>query len=172
MALGALSTLATRPACARAGELQVQSRARRPDLAAWLSALSLAGLGRPVDARPDWEREAASAGFEQRHEIGDRLIDDAWHPASWAAAAPLLREGVGPREWDVALRAVRAPLGRCLWRKLRSRATVEGPPGTLRGPYVVIRFESVFERRSRAAETITPVLGPDGRWRVAAYFIG
>jgi hypothetical protein len=35
----------------------------------------------------------------------------------------------------------------------------------------VIRFDSVFERRRGATETITPVLGPDGRWRVAAYFI-
>ena len=63
------------------------------------------------------------------------------------------------------------PLGRCLWRKLRSCSVVEGPPGALQGPYVVIRFDCVFERQSRAAETITPALGPDGRWRVAAYFI-
>jgi hypothetical protein len=48
---------------------------------------------------------------------------------------------------------------------------VEGPAGDLRGPYVVIRFESVFERQIRAAETVTPALGPDGSWRVAAYFI-
>jgi hypothetical protein len=48
---------------------------------------------------------------------------------------------------------------------------VEGPSGALRGPYVVIPFESVFERRGRAAETITPVLGADGHWQVAAYFI-
>ncbi len=167
MAVGALSTLAIRPVRERAGEQEVCSGARRSDLAAWLAALSLAGLGRPVGERPDWECEASSVARSWL-----RLVDDGRHPASWAAAAPLLREEVGPGEWDAALRAVRAPLGRCLWRKLRSRAVVEGPPGALRGPYVVIRFESVFERRSSAAETVTPVLGPDGRWRVAAYFIG
>ena len=167
MALGALSTLATHPVRATAGEREVCSEAPRSDLAAWLAALSLAGLGRPVGARPAWEREASSVARSWL-----RLVDDGRHPASWAAAAPLLREEVGPREWDEALRAAREPLGRCLWRKLRSRAVVEGPPGALRGPYVVIRFESVFERSGRAVETITPVLGPDGRWRVAAYFIG
>lgn len=120
-----------------------------------------------MDAHPDWEREASSVARSWL-----RLVDDGRHTASWAAAAPLLREAVGPRAWDAALRAVRAPLGRCLWRNQRSRAVVEGPPGALRGPFVVIRFESVFERRSRAAETITPVLDADGRWRVAAYFIG
>jgi hypothetical protein len=166
MALGALSTLVTCPVRARAGEPEERSEARRSELAAWLSALSLAGLGRPLGARPIWEREATSVARSWL-----RLVDDRRHPASWAAAAPLLREEIGSREWDAALRAVRAPLGRCLWRKVRSQAVVEGPPGALRGPYVVIRFESVFERRSRAAETVTPVLGTDGRWRVAAYFI-
>jgi hypothetical protein len=119
-----------------------------------------------VGARPLWEHEAICVARSWL-----RLVDDDRHPESWAAAAPLLREGVGSREWDAALRAVRAPLGRCLGRKLQSRAVVEGPPGALRGPYVVIRFETEFERRRGAVETITPVLGPDGRWRVAAYFI-
>jgi serine/threonine-protein kinase len=117
-------------------------------------------------ADPTWEREATCVAQSWL-----QLVDDERHPASWAAAAPLLREEIGPREWDAALRTVRAPLGRCLWRKLRSRAVVEGPPGALRGPYVVIRFDSEFERGGSAGETITPVLGPDGRWRVAAYFI-
>jgi hypothetical protein len=120
-----------------------------------------------MGTRPDWERAATGVARSWL-----RLVDGGRHLASWTAAAPLLREEVGPREWNAALRAVRAPLGRCLWRKLRSRAVFEGPSGALRGPYVVIQFESVFERRGRAAETITPALGPDGRWHVAAYFIG
>ena len=142
------------------------ARAGGPSSAAWLSALSLAGLGRPLAGRDDWEREATSVARSWL-----RLVDDGRHPASWSAAAPLLREEVGPQDWDAALRAARAPLGRCLWRKLLSRAAVEGSPGDLRGPYVVIRFESAFERQGSAVETITPVRGPDGRWRVAAYFI-
>ena len=167
MAMGALSSLVPYPAGGRAGEREGQAGAGRSDLAAWLSGLSLAGLGRPVGARPIWEREATNVARSWL-----RLVDDGRHPASWAAAAPLLREEVGSREWDAALRAVRVPLGRCLWRELHSVSVVEGPAGARRGPYVVIRFESVFERRSHAAETVTPVLGPDGRWRVAAYFVG
>ncbi len=152
MATGAWSIPATHPAPA--------------GLAAWLSALSLAGLGRPVGAHPDWEREAAGAARSWL-----RLVDEGRHTASWAAASSLLKEEVGPSGWSAALRAVRAPLGRCLSRALRSRAAVEGPTGDLRGPYVVIRFETAFEGRSPVTETITPVRGPDGRWRVAAYFI-
>lgn len=167
MAVGALSTLAFHPVRARAREPEPRSEVGRPEPAAWLAALSLAGLGRPVGECPAWEREASSVARSWL-----RLVDERPSPVSWVAASPLLREGISPRAWDDALRAVRAPLGRCLWRKLQSRAVVEGPEGPLRGPYVVIRFESAFERRRGAAETITPVLGPDGRWRVAAYFIG
>jgi hypothetical protein len=166
MASGALSTMASWPGHASAVEPDEQTPTRRADLAAWLSALSLAGLGRPVGSRPDWEREATSVARSWL-----RLVDDGRHPASWATAAPLLQEEVGPRAWDEALRAVRGPLGRCHWRKLESTTVVEGPAGDLRGPYVVIRFGSVFERNRHAVETITPMLGPDGGWRVAAYFI-
>jgi hypothetical protein len=166
MAVGALSTLAFPPALAKAGEPRERSEARRSELGAWLAALSFAGLGRPLGAHPDWEREAESAA-----QAWLRLVDDARHRASWTEAAPLLREAVGPREWETALRAARPPLGRCFWRRRQSATAVDGPPGDRRGPYVVIRFESVFERRSRAIETITPMRGPDDRWRVAAYFI-
>jgi serine/threonine-protein kinase len=166
MAVGGLSTLAFHPVRLRVPELESRPQSRRSELAGWLSGLSLAGLGRPLTTHPVWEGEATCAAHSWL-----QLVDDEQHPASWAAAAGLLREEIGSREWDAALRAVRAPLGRCLWRTLRSRTVVEGPPGPLRGPYVVIRFDSEFERGGAVGETITPVLGPDGRWRVAAYFI-
>ena len=166
MAVGALSTLAFHPTRERAVQRVGQAEARRTELATWLSALSLAGLGRPLGGQADWEREATSVARSWL-----RLVDDGRHSASWSAAATLFREEVGRRDWDTALQAARAPLGRCSWRRLQSRAAVEGPPGDLRGPYVVIRFESAFARRGEVTETVTPVLGPDGRWRVAAYFV-
>lgn len=159
--------MAFRPARQSAGEPTGHGEGRRSKVAAWLSALSFAGLGRSVGARPHWEREADGAIRPWL-----RLVDGGRHRASWASASPLLRRGVGPGEWESALRAVRTPLGRCFWRKLQSCAAVEGPPGDLRGPYVVIRFESVFEHGSRAIETVTAMRGPDDRWRPAAYFIG
>ena len=152
MALGSWSVPETHPAPA--------------DLAAWLSAVSLAGLGRPLRPCPDWEREARGCARSWL-----RLVDEGRHTASWATASSLLKEEVGPSGWEAALRAVRAPLGRCLSRALRSSTVVEGPSGDLHGPYVVIRFDSVFEGESTVAETVTPVRGADGRWRVAAYFI-
>ena len=53
-----------------------------------------------------------------------------------------------------------------------ARKAIRRPSGAHRGPYLVLRFETVFERRHPVVETVTTVQGPDGRWRVAAYFLG
>ncbi|HVO12920.1 MAG TPA: DUF4019 domain-containing protein [Vicinamibacteria bacterium] len=135
--------------------------------AAWLSGISLAGLGRLLGPHPAWERRAAEAA---RHWL--RLVDEGRNAASWRTASPLLREGAEPTEWETAMRSVRAPLGRCLSRRLRSHVAVDGPCEELQGPYVVVRYDSVFEHLGRRIETVTPVLGTDGCWRVAAYFVG
>jgi hypothetical protein len=44
-------------------------------------------------------------------------------------------------------------------------------PGAPEGKYVVIQYETVFENRASAVETVTPMLDPDGVWRVSGYFI-
>src|SRR3990172_8443962 len=47
-----------------------------------------------------------------------------------------------------------------------------GPgPGAPDGQYVVIQYETSFERKSSAIETITPIREKDGKWRVAGYYI-
>ena len=40
-----------------------------------------------------------------------------------------------------------------------------------RGEYVVIQFNTVFDNKQSAVETVTSVLDKDGKWKVAGYFI-
>ena len=56
-------------------------------------------------------------------------------------------------------------------RKLASRRTEKALPGVPDGIYVVIRFETVFDKKSSAVETVTPMLDPDGTFRVSGYYI-
>jgi ribosomal protein S17E len=42
---------------------------------------------------------------------------------------------------------------------------------TLNGVYVVIEFESSFENKKSAVETVTPMMDKDGKWRVSGYYI-
>ena len=43
-------------------------------------------------------------------------------------------------------------------------------PGAPDGEYVVLQYESEFQRKKYAIETVTPMLD-DGQWRVSGYYI-
>ncbi|HWN92533.1 MAG TPA: DUF4019 domain-containing protein, partial [Verrucomicrobiae bacterium] len=44
-------------------------------------------------------------------------------------------------------------------------------PGAPDGEYVVIQYETAFENKASAVETITPMLDKDGSWRISGYYI-
>ena len=44
-------------------------------------------------------------------------------------------------------------------------------PGAPDGEYVVIQFETSFENKKHAIETVTPMMDKDGTWRVSGYYI-
>jgi len=43
-------------------------------------------------------------------------------------------------------------------------------PGAPDGQYVVLRFETSFDNKAKAIETVTPMLD-DGTWRVSGYYV-
>ena len=44
-------------------------------------------------------------------------------------------------------------------------------PGAPDGEYRVFQFDTSFEHKQTAVETVTAVLETDGSWRIAGYFI-
>jgi hypothetical protein len=78
---------------------------------------------------------------------------------------------VTKEEWKSKLRASRDPLGKMLSRKLKGATYTKTLPGAPDGEYVVVQYESSFEHKQSAVETITPMLDKDGMWRVSGYFI-
>jgi hypothetical protein len=138
----------------------------RRDFVAWLSALSLAGLARPLGADERAEEKAIAAARAWLDQV-----DGCRYATGWDAAAPAFKRMITREEWDRAVHSVRTPLGRCLSRRLRSHTLVDSLPGAPRGPYVVLKFDTDFERKTGAVETVTPAIGEDNLWRVAGYFI-
>ena len=133
---------------------------------AWLSALSLAGLARPLKA-DDGAEEAAAAAARAWLD----LVDEGRYASGWDAAAPAFKRMMTRDQWNRAVHSVRAPLGSCLSRTLTSHKLVDSFPGGPSGPYVVLRFESAFENKAGVVETVTPAFGQDESWRVAGYYI-
>jgi len=100
-----------------------------------------------------------------------KLTDAGDGAASWDQAARRLQGKVTRGQWTLALARLRSPLGQVVSRKVKSRSYSEKVPGAPDAPNVTVEFETVFERRGPVVETITPMLEPDGVWRVAAYSI-
>jgi opacity protein-like surface antigen len=100
-----------------------------------------------------------------------KQVDAGQYGASWDGAAKLFKGSVTRAQWEQALGGVRAPLGKVLSRKLSSRTYTESLPGAPDGKYVVLQYTTRFEGKQSAVETVTPMLDPDGRWRVSGYFV-
>lgn len=100
-----------------------------------------------------------------------KLVDASQYDASWDQAAKLFKGAVTKEQWKQAAAGARQPLGKLVSRKLKSRTYTEKAPGAPDGKYVVIQYDTAFENKASAVETVTPMLDPDGVWRVSGYFI-
>lgn len=99
------------------------------------------------------------------------LVDGGKYAASWDAAAGYFRNAVSREQWQQSLAAVRKPLGRTVSRKVAGTTYATSLPGAPDGQYVVIRFDTSFEKKKTAVETVTPMMDDNGEWRVSGYFI-
>lgn len=99
------------------------------------------------------------------------IVDSGKYGESWKEAAEYFRNAVKQEQWEQSMQAVRKPLGKLVSRKLRSATFKTALPGAPDGQYVVIEFETSFENKKSAVETVTPMMDKDGKWHVAGYYI-
>lgn len=99
------------------------------------------------------------------------LVDRGEYEESWREAASLFRSSVTVEQWQQALDGARKPLGELESRTLEGAEYATSLPGAPDGEYVVIQFDTSFEHKESAVETITPMKDTDGIWRVGGYFI-
>ncbi len=99
------------------------------------------------------------------------MVDAEEYSESWKEAAELFRNAVRQDQWRQSLQAVRKPLGKLVTRKVRTKTYKTSLPGAPDGEYVVIQFETSFEYKKSAIETVTPMMDKDGKWRVSGYYI-
>jgi uncharacterized protein DUF4019 len=99
------------------------------------------------------------------------LVDSGKYAESWQEASQFFKAAVTREQWQSMLRASRDPLGKMLSRKVKTATYTKTLPGAPDGEYVVIQYESSFEHKQSAVETVTPMLDKDGKWRVSGYFI-
>lgn len=99
------------------------------------------------------------------------LVDSGKYGQSWKQAAEYFRSSVSKVAWRDSMMAARKPLGRLKSRSVLGSAYNTSLPGAPDGEYVIIQFETSFENKQTAVETVTPMLEKDGSWRVCGYYI-
>lgn len=98
------------------------------------------------------------------------LVDAMQYEASWNEAAALFKGHVSTSDWLKAITAARNPLGGVVARNLISATYATNLPGAPDGEYVVLVFQTIFQNKAQAVETVTPML--DGNeWRVSGYYV-
>jgi len=99
------------------------------------------------------------------------LVDSGNYGESWSQASQLFKQQVTAAQWESAVKVARGPLGTLQSRQVKSAQYARTLPGAPDGEYVVIQYESAFENKKAATETVTPMKDKDGHWRVAGYYI-
>ena len=127
-----------------------------------------AGISFHISAAETADKEKAALAVAQSWL---KLIDGGNYGASWDQAAGFFKNYVTKEQWSQQLKAVRGPLGKKVARTLKSSTYATSLPGAPDGEYVVIQFDTSFENKKTAVETVTPMLDKDGKWRVSGYYI-
>jgi Protein of unknown function (DUF4019) len=118
-----------------------------------------------------WSQQKPEQLAQESSESWLALVDSGNYAESWKEAAHLFKGAVSQEQWRSALEGSRAPLGKLLSRKLKSSTYTKTLPGAPDGEYVVLKYDSSFEHKQSAIETVTPTLDTDGKWRVSGYYI-
>ena len=98
-------------------------------------------------------------------------VDSEKYDESWDKAAEFFKGAVPKGQWLQSMQSVRKPFGKNISRKLQSMIYLTSLPGAPDGEYVVIKFDSSFENKKYALETVTPMLDKNGKWRISGYFM-
>jgi hypothetical protein len=99
------------------------------------------------------------------------VVDSGKYEQSWREAAAFFKNAVAKEKWQNSCEVFREPLGKVLSRELKATHYTTTAPGAPDGQYVIVQYNSSFENKESAVETVTPMLDNDDKWRVSGYYI-
>ena len=98
----------------------------------------------------------------ERIDKGDYNYDEGY--------ANIFRGVVTQEAWSRQISAVRSPLGKTLSRELLYSTYDIRMPGVPDGEYVTLQFDTSYEYKAEAKETIVMIF-EDDEWKLGGYFI-
>ena len=140
-------------------------------LVLWLSALPAlrAQVTAPVSPAPPIQSGGEIAATAAA-EVWLSLVDDGQFDKAWDTGAKILQGVVTKEDWDQRAKERRPPLGKVVSRKGTETTSTTSLPGAPTGEYVVLQYNTEFEHKKVARETVTIALD-GGAWKVSGYYI-
>ena len=140
-------------------------------LVLFVSACSHKTESNVVTGTQQSEAAAQKSAAQKSAEEWLALIDIGSFAESCKTAAGYFQTAVSQDQWEHTIVAVRKPLGDMVSRKFKSAQYTKSVPGAPDGEYVILQFDTSFANKKEAVETVTPMLDPDGKWKVSGYYI-
>jgi Protein of unknown function (DUF4019) len=107
------------------------------------------------------------------------LVDAGDLEESWERTAQLFKSdiserdffksGISKRQWQSSLRTVQNSLGKAVLRRLKSKRFTTELPWEPAADYVVVEYETTFDREMNRTEVVILMKESDGEWRVSGY---
>jgi len=123
--------------------------------------------------------EAAEQAAVSAAEKWLALVDAGNFEESWKHTASLFksgisekhffRSGVTKQQWQSSLSTVHDLLGEVVLRRLKSKRYTKDLPWEVTAEYVVIEYETTYERQMIRTEKVILTKESDGEWRVSGY---
>jgi hypothetical protein len=99
------------------------------------------------------------------------LIDAQKYDESWRRTGDYFRGTITSDRWNDLMRAYRQPLGKVMSRSLNSARREKSLPGVPDANYIVLKFDTVFERKKKAVETVVTIVDQNGQLSIAGYYV-
>jgi len=99
-----------------------------------------------------------------------KIVDAGEYVESWQKSDAFLKSQLTQTESSAALTGVRTPLGQVRSRSELGAKEYSSLPGVPDGEYLVIQFQTEFQNKTSATETLT-LSKSSGDWLPVGYFI-
>lgn len=126
----------------------------------------------PAEALRDVESGAMSAWLIEALQAARsyvEMLDRGQYSESWNYGAKLFQRTITQAEWTKALELARKRLGGVRSRTLKDERPAYNPRGMPAGVYMVVEFNTSFDRAPNSGELLTLMRDSDGQWHVLTY---
>lgn len=96
-------------------------------------------------------------------------LDKGLYADSWTQGSTIFQHTINQREWKIALGLARRRLGNVKSRTIKDVRIAWNPAGLPKGPYMVVEYETAFDKAPHSGETLTFNQDSSGKWKVLTY---